>query len=118
MSVLGPKTSVGDRPHVVTLQNPGPGIPNDDGGSVPSWIDLVPLKWTVKVAPATAADLERVTAGTVLATATHIVTGPYRPDVTTQTRVSFNGRQFSVTGVSDPEERHVETIAVCVEIVS
>ena len=112
------RTSINDRPHRVTLQNPGPAVPNNDGGYTQSWTDLVPPAWTVKIAPATAADLERVTAGTVLATATHLVTGPYRADITTQTRVLFNGRQFSVTGVSNPEERNVETIAVCVEVVS
>lgn len=114
---LAPSASISDRPHRVTLQNPGPAVPDGDGGFTQSWTDLVPPAWSVKIAPATAADLERVTAGTVLATATHVVTGPYRPDITTLTRALFNGRQFAVTGVSDPEERHVETIAICVEVV-
>lgn len=112
------RTSVGERPHRVTLQNPGPAVPDGDGGFTQSWTDLVPPAVSAKIAPATAAGLERVTAGTVLATATHVVTMPYHPQVTTLTRVLFNGRQFSVTGVSDPDERHVETIAICVEIVT
>lgn len=114
---LAPSAAVGDRPHRVTLQNPGPAVPDGRGGSIPNWVDLNPPALNVKIAPATAADLERVAAGTVLAKATHIVTGPYHPQVTTQTRVLYNGRQFSVTGVSDPEERHVELVLVCVEVV-
>lgn len=118
MSTLGPRASVADRPHRVSLQNPGPSIPDGDGGSAQTWTDLVPPAWQAQIAPATARDLERVTAGTVLTTATHVVTGPYRPDVTTATRVLFNGRQFSVVGVSNPEERNVELVLVCVEIVA
>lgn len=112
---IGMTTSVGDRPHQVRLQNPGPAVPDGDGGFTQVWLDLVPATWSVKIAPATAADLERVTAGTVLATATHLVTGPYHPQISTATRIVFGTRVFSVTGVSDPEERHSETICVCVE---
>jgi SPP1 family predicted phage head-tail adaptor len=114
---IAPSASVNDRPHRVTLQNPGPPVADGHGGFTQSWTDLVPPAVSAKIAPATATDLERVTAGTVIATATHVVTMPYHPQVTTLTRVLFNGRQFSVTGVSDPEERHVETIAICKEIV-
>jgi head-tail adaptor len=102
----------------VTLQNPGPAVPDGDGGFTQSWTDLTPAAVSAKIAPATAADLERLVSGTVLATATHIVTMPYHPGVVIASRVLFNGRQFSVTGVANPEERNVETIAVCVEIVS
>lgn len=115
--MIGPTTHVADRPHRVTLQNPGPGIPDGEGGVTQTWTDLTPPALSVKIAPATAKDLERVAAGTVLATATHLVTGPYHPQVTTQTRILFNGRQFSVTGVSNPEERNVELVLVCVEVV-
>jgi SPP1 family predicted phage head-tail adaptor len=72
----------------------------------------------MKIAPATERDLEQVAAGTVLSKATHIVTGPYHAQVTTKTRLLYNGRQFSVTGVADPEERHVELVLVCVEVVA
>lgn len=117
MGTLAPSTGVAARPHRVTLQNPGPALQDSDGGSTQTWTDLVPPAWTCRIAPATAAALERVAAGTVLATATQIITGPYRSDVTTQTRVLFNGRQFSVTGVANPEERNVELVLVCVEVV-
>jgi len=111
------KASVAERPHRVTLQNPGPAVPDGDGGFTQTWTDLVPPALYVKIAPATAREVERLAAGTVLATATHIVTGPYHAGVTTKTRIVFNGRVFSVTGVANPDERNVETIAICAEVV-
>jgi SPP1 family predicted phage head-tail adaptor len=115
---IGMKPSVGARPHRVMLQNPGPAVTDGDSGYTQTWADLVPPWVSAQILPATAKDLERVSAGTVLATATHIVSMPYHPQVTTKTRILFNGRSFSVTGVADPEERHVETIAICAEVVS
>lgn len=111
-------TSVGERPHRMTWQNPGPAVPNGSGGYSQTWIDLLPPTTSVRIAPATAADLERLAAGTVLATATHIVDGPYHPQIKTSSRGLFNGRIFNVVGVANPEERNVETICVCVEVVS
>ena len=116
--MIGPTTSVAKRPHRVTLQNPGPGVPDADGGFTQSWTDLVPPAWTCEIKPATAVDLERVAAGTVLSTNTYILRGPYHAQLATSSRVLFNGRIFNVTGVSNPEERNVETIAVAVEVVA
>ncbi len=101
----------------MTWQNPGPAVPDGDGGSTQTWTDLVPPTTSVKLEPATERDLERVAAGTVLTTNLYIVTGPFHPQITTQTRGICDGRKFSVTGVSDPDNRHVDTIAVCVEVV-
>lgn len=126
---IGQQTSVADRPHRVQLQNPGPAVADGDGFYSNTWSDLSPAEMSVKIEPATAKDLERVTAGTVLSTTTHIITGPYHPQVTTKTRITkgprnadgtlpAGSREFSVTGVSNPEERNVETIAVCVEVVT
>jgi head-tail adaptor len=109
-------TSIGQRRHLVSFQNPGASVPDGDGGSVSSWYTLTPPTAYAKIKPATAKDLERVAAGTVLATASHVVTFPYHPGVTTVTRIVFGARVFSVTGVSNPEERNVETICVCVEL--
>lgn len=104
--------------HLVLLQNPGPAVPDGDGGTVPSWTDLVPPTWSCSIEPATAKDLERVAAGTVLATATQIIKGRYRADVTTQTRLIFGGRTFSITGVANPEERRIRLELVAVEVVA
>ena len=111
------KTSLGQRRHLVLLQNPGPGVPDGDGGVLQSWTDLSPRSLYVSIEPATEKDLERVAAGAVLSTATQIVKGAYHPQITTKTRMLFGTRQFSVTGVANPGERNVETIATCVEVV-
>lgn len=108
----------GRRIHRVLLQAPGLNVPDGDGGYTNTWTDLSPNTWQVAIEPATARDLERLTAGTVIAQASHIVTGPYRDDVTINTRVIFNGRTLNVIGVANPEEKNVETIALCSEVVS
>lgn len=115
---IAPRTRVADRPHRVSLQNPGPPVGDGEGGFTQTWTDLNPASVSARITPATAADLERVTSGTIIASASHIVTMPYHPQVTTQTRITFNGRTFYVKGVANPEERNVETIALCEEIVT
>lgn len=112
------RTPTGKRRHLVTLTNPGAAVPDGDGGFTQTQTALDPADWWVRIEPATVRDLERVTAGTVLSTASHVVTGPYRSDVNTTTQITHEGRLFSVVGVADPEEMHVETIAICVEVVS
>ena len=114
---LAPKVAVRDRPHRVTLQNPGPAVADGSGETTQSWTDLVPATLMVKIEAASAAVLERVTAGALIASATHIISGPYHPQVTTRTRMLFDGRVFSVKGVDDPEERHVDVVFICVEVV-
>lgn len=116
--MIAPKTNIADRPHRVTLQNPGPAVPDGDGGSTQTWMDLVPPTLSMKISPATAVDLERVAAGTVLSTNTYIVKGPYHSQVSTQTRLLYDGRTFNVTGGGSPEERQVEMELVAVEIVA
>lgn len=110
-------TTLGERNKLVLLQNPGPAVPNGRGGSIPNWIDCTPRSAYVSITPATAKDLERVVAGTVLATATHILEGAYHPQVTTLTRVLFGARIFSVQGVANPKEQNVDMVMVCVEVV-
>jgi len=111
---IGPSTSVGARPHRVSLQNPAPAVANGDGSYTQTWVDLQPpAVWaSIDNAPA---DLETAQSGTTTASATHIITIPYHPQVTVRTRVLFNGRRFNVSGVSSPEERNVESVLVCEE---
>lgn len=117
MTTLASRTSIADKPHRVLLQNPGAPVPDGKGGFTQSWTDLLPPTMQTKIAPATAADLERVASGTVISTATHIVTMSYHPQVATKTRLIFDGRTFHVTGVANPEERKVDTILICKEVV-
>ena len=109
-------TAIGQRRCRVQLQSPGPGISDGDGGVTQTWTDLVPATRYAELKPATARDLERVAAGTIIGTASHIVTFPYHAGVTLQTRIIFKGRVFQVVGVANPEERGIETICVCVEL--
>lgn len=102
----------------MTLDNPGAAVPDGDGGFTYPLTPLSPATAWAEIKPATSRDLERVTADTVLSTASHVITMDYHAGVTTKTRITFEGRVFNVTGVSDPEERHIDTIAVCVEVVA
>ena len=43
--------------------------------------------------------------------------GRYHPDITIETQVTFEGRKFQVQSVSDVDERHVEILLMCVEVV-
>jgi head-tail adaptor len=109
--------AIGRRDKIVVVQTPGPAVPDGDGGYTHTWADANPRTWHVSIEPATTRDLERVAAGTVIATASHLVTGPYRPDLTTQTRLLFGARVFNVTGIANPSEKNEELILVCVEVV-
>lgn len=109
--------SRGQKRHLVSLANPGTPVPDGDGGFTVVDAPLTPATAWADIRPATARDLERTTSGTVLSTATHIVTMDYHPQVTTQTRLTYNSRSFSVTGVANPEERNVDLILAAVEVV-
>jgi head-tail adaptor len=115
--VLDRRATAGQRRHPITLQNPGTPVPDGEGGYTLTYVDLTPAKVWSSISPATAADLERLGGGTVLAQATHVLRFPYHRGVTTETRVVFGTRNFSVIGVSNPGERNVETVVLAMEIV-
>jgi len=111
--------SIGAYRHVVVFENPdGPAVPDGDGGWTQPYAGLTPASWHVSIKPATARDLERVASGTVLSTATHIVTGRYHPQVNTQTRMVFGDRTFSINGVANLEERGLTMELLAVEVVT
>jgi SPP1 family predicted phage head-tail adaptor len=103
--------------HVVTLQAPGLPIPDGDGGVIQGWENLDPATVKASITPASARDLEKLASGTVIAQATHVITLPYHPGVTTATRVVFRGRLFSLTSVINLEERNVQLKCIGVEVV-
>lgn len=121
--MIGVQTAVGDRPHRVRLFNLGPPVPNGDGGFDRAELPLDPPRLFVKIVPASAADIERVAGGISIAQANHIVTGPFHPGISVDTVLEYDDirrgktRQFSVTGVSSPEERAAETVCACIELV-
>lgn len=108
----------GKKRHLVTLDNPGPTVPDGDGGFTQTRVALEPEEGIfVEIKPATARDLERVVANTVQSRASHIITGDYVAGVTTQTRIHFGSRVFEVTGVQNPEERNIELVLAAIEVV-
>lgn len=111
-----PSVPSGQRLHRVTLQNPGTPVPDGDGGFTTPWMNLVPPVVFARITPATARDLERVTAGTVLTTASHLVAIPYMPNVSPKTRILFGQRVLQISGVQNPEERNVELLLACIEV--
>lgn len=108
----------GDLRHRVSLDNPDAPIADGDSGFTQTWTPLTPPRVWVSIAPATERTLERVAAGTVTSMATHIIRGRFHPQVTTKTRITFGTRLFSVTGVSNPEERNREMVLTAVERVA
>ena len=108
----------GRRMHTVKVQTPNLGSQpsQPDGDFVDDWSDLGPA-WQVAIVPATAQSLERLTASTSIGVASHIVTGPYRSDVTLKTSLLYGSRRLSVVSLIDPNERHKELVLLCQEIV-
>jgi SPP1 family predicted phage head-tail adaptor len=105
----------GARRHAITLQAPGAPVSDGDGGFVQTWADLDPAQVFASIVPATARDLERVAAGTVITTATHLVSMPYHPQLTRETRIRFGTRTLEVADIKNPEERNVELLLICTE---
>jgi head-tail adaptor len=108
---------LGQRRHLVTLDEPIP-VPDGDGGYVNQWRPLAPPAWMVRIRPAGPADQERATAGTVTATATHVLEGYYHPGVTLKTRVTYGARVFSVIYVGNVDERSVSMELLAAERVT
>jgi SPP1 family predicted phage head-tail adaptor len=107
--------AAGRRRHAVTLQTVTQAADND-GSFTDTPTTLACVRASIE--PATARQLERVAAGTVIAQASHVVTIPYLCGVTTQTRVLFGTRILHVLGVSNADERGRELVLVCSETVA
>jgi len=102
MSIAGP-LRINEATQRVLLEGAGPPVPDGDGGFTDSFGPLDPPHVFAKIEPASAQSLERLTSGTVTTTATHTVTMPFHPAVTTQTRVSWTdvaGRPHTANIVS------------------
>jgi head-tail adaptor len=108
----------GQKRHLVSLENPGGQVPDGDGGYTEVGVALQPPQMYAEIKPATVRDMERVFAGTVQSTASHMVTMDYHPQVTTKTRLWFGTRLFAITSVQNPEERNLELVLSCEEVVA
>lgn len=108
--------AAGRRVQSVTLQNPAEPTPDGDGGYLltpPTTLAVV----RAAITRAGARQLERITSGTVLAQATHLVTIPYIAGVTTKTSILFGSRTFHITDVNNQDERNRELQLICAEVV-
>jgi head-tail adaptor len=57
-------------------------------------------------------------ANTVQSTASHIVTIDYHSGVNTRTQITFGSRTFQVEGFHNPDERNIQLVLACKEVVS
>lgn len=112
--------AAGLRRHLVTLSAQSvqaPASPDEtDGGYETDPTPLSPASVFAEIKPATARDLERLAAGTSIATATHILTMPFHPGVNTKTVIAYRGRTFRVTGVVNVDEQDRETVVAASEV--
>lgn len=111
-----PKVSTGRRQQYVTLENPSAPVADGDGGYTVTWTPLNTPDWWVEIATATPRRLYATSS--TLSTATHVVTGPYHPEITTKTRINYGSRILQVGEVFTPDEGNIETVCVCVEVVA
>jgi|SRR5262245_10632258 len=114
-------TAFGTHRHRAILEGPSSGQ-DPDGGWVPAWSPLEPPEWECAVAPATARDLESIGAGALIAQATHIVSGRFHKQITTQTRLTVRDAAglvhvMNAIAVQNPDLRCLETRLVCAEVV-
>jgi head-tail adaptor len=113
--MIAPTVSIAQRPHRVLFQAPTR-TSDGKGGFTEGWQDLTPPRLFVSILPATAQDLERLQVGTVLATGSQVIAGPYHPQVTTLCRIVFGTRLFSITGIANRDERSIDMVLLCVEL--
>jgi head-tail adaptor len=106
----------GDLIHRVRFDNPGLPIADGSGGYTLGYAPVVDL-WYAAIRPATARDFEYDTAGTISATATHIIEADFHPAVNVHTRVVRldNGRVFEVAGLATDNDRDVTMSLYCQE---
>jgi len=98
--------SIGRTEHLVTFENPGPAIPDGEGGYTESWTPVT--IWFVRIRPATPKDAEAAVAGTVITHLSHVVHGRFHSQISTKSRMVFNGRTYQITSVSPIDGRDFE----------
>lgn len=115
--------------HRVRLENPGTPISDWQGQFTEVWTALSPSDVAASIVPATARNLERLVAGTVLSTATHVIGIRFHPQVTMRTRITkgprdvdgtlaTGSREFSVTGTQNVDDLNRVMVIMAVETVT
>jgi head-tail adaptor len=113
--------AVGRMDKLVTLEAPGAPVPDGAGGYTETWAALDPPTMWAHLDSLASADMERLTADTIVASGTHAITLGYHPGVTVQTRITYTDpnrgpRVFQVLGLRDPEEARRELVLVAAEM--
>jgi head-tail adaptor len=112
-------TAIGQFRYVVSLEAPGPPELDDAGGYVETWAPLAPAGWHCSIEMASAADVERIGAGTIATTATVILRGRYHADLVAKgqlARVRFHDRVFEIASVHDRDARGIELEVLAREV--
>jgi head-tail adaptor len=99
----------------VTIQVPGPRVPDGKGGFTETWTDLTPNGWWAAIEPATASNVERRVGRQVEAKVSHLVTVRYVAGVLVTGRVVFGTRIFWIRGIANRYERNVQLTLACEE---
>lgn len=114
MGFVASPVGVALKRHRVQLEAPTT-VPDNQGGYTEGWAPLTPPTLNVAIREASGGDLERTRAGTVTATATHVLTGDHHPQITTKTRITFGARVFSVVGLTNRDQAGAEIDIFCTE---
>lgn len=115
--------NVGRLRTLMTVQSPGATVPDGDGGFTQTPVATSPPTWRVSIAKASQRSGERLFASTVLAHATHIVSGRYNSTIVPQMRLTWTDRsgrvhQANVLDVDDTDGAGIETVALIGEIIA
>lgn len=87
---------IGAHRHLVTITHPAKPVE--------------PPQWYCSIETAAAQVIDGVTA--------HLMRGRYHPGITIETQLQVAGRRFQVQSVADVDERHVELVLLCAEVVA
>jgi head-tail adaptor len=109
-------TASGLRTQLVSVMNPSTPVPDGDGGFRQDWSVADPGTVYAYIQTAGPGIQERPVDGTVTAEATHTFSIPYHAQITTLTRLICEGEQYSVTGVQDPDHRHIDLVLLAVHL--
>lgn len=121
MSLIGHATPIARRQRRITLSAPGAAVPDGDGGYTQTESALEPPALFAYVqAGVKAGDMERIAGSTTLPTATHLVTVPFHPQITTETVLQvenypYPARTLKVVYVGNQDERNHTLELLCAE---
>ncbi len=110
-----PGPASGTLRHMVYLEQLGEPQPDGEGGFTQTPTPLDPAWVFAAIEPATARNMERLAAGTVISDASHLITLRHHAGLTTKTQITLGERVFQIQGVVNPEERGLMSIAICTE---